>query len=199
MDIKEEKDALRRRVFKERKKTDPLVKAVWDAAAANRVLSLIPEKTRVVCAYVSVRGETGTEDLIRKIRARGIRVALPRVIPGPERRMRFFIPRKEDDYEVSRFGIPEPRMSEEELSSTDCPVIVPGVAFSDRGGRIGYGAGYYDRFLTREPDHPTIAVAYDFQIFPESENPVFSADPRDVRMQIIATPSRLYRMKNAAL
>ena len=192
MDIRAEKDAIRRQVFAGRLDIDPTEKAVWDAAVANRILSLLPEGTRVVCAYVSVRGETGTEELIRKLRASRIRVALPRVIPGPERRMRFFIPRRESDLEISRFGIPEPRMSEEELGDPTCPVIVPGVAFSDRGARIGYGAGYYGRFFAREPGHMTIACAYDFQVFPEAVHPVFSADPRDVRMQKLVTPSRLY-------
>jgi 5-formyltetrahydrofolate cyclo-ligase len=191
MDIRAEKEAIRKQIFERRQEIDPTEKAVWDAAVANRILALLPENTRVVCAYVSVRGETGTEELIRKLRAMHIRVALPRVIPGPERRMRFFIPRRETDLEISRFGIPEPRTSEEELGDPSCPVIVPGVAFSDRGARIGYGAGYYDRFLQREPAHMTMACAYDFQVLRESEHPVFSADPRDIRMQRLITPTRL--------
>jgi 5-formyltetrahydrofolate cyclo-ligase len=44
-------------------------------------------------------------------------------------------------------------------------VLMPGLAFDPQGHRIGYGGGFYDRFLSQEPEHPTLALCYDFQVF----------------------------------
>ena len=46
---------------------------------------------------------------------------------------------------------------------------MPGLAFDPEGHRVGYGGGFYDRFLRREPRHPTIALCYDFQLFDRLE------------------------------
>ena len=45
-------------------------------------------------------------------------------------------------------------------------VLMPGLAFDPQGHRIGYGGGFYDKFLSREPNHPTLALCYDFQVLP---------------------------------
>ena len=44
--------------------------------------------------------------------------------------------------------------------------VMPGLAFDPQGHRIGYGGGFYDKFLSREPNHPTLALCYDFQMLP---------------------------------
>jgi 5-formyltetrahydrofolate cyclo-ligase len=201
-EIREEKERLRKIIF-ERRKT---LRAEWaeraDETVAERILRLLPAETKTVCAYVSVRGETGTGPLLSALVSRGIRIALPTVIPGRERRMRFFcLPEGKaltealSELVISRFGIPEPPLSFEELPDPQCPMIVPGVAFSDQGARIGYGAGYYDRFFAGEPDHLRIACAYSWQVFPEKEHPVFSADPMDVRMDGIVTEAGVLRFR----
>lgn len=46
---------------------------------------------------------------------------------------------------------------------------MPGLAFDPSGRRLGYGGGFYDRFLAREPGHPTLALCYDFQLLPHVE------------------------------
>ena len=43
-------------------------------------------------------------------------------------------------------------------------ILVPGLAFDDEGFRIGYGGGFYDKFLAKEPEHPTVALCYSFQM-----------------------------------
>ena len=48
-------------------------------------------------------------------------------------------------------------------------VLMPGLAFDPQGHRIGYGGGFYDKFLAREPEHPTVALCYDFQVLPRLE------------------------------
>ena len=70
----------------------------------------------------------------------------------------------------SPFGAPEPIDDAPLALDKSALVLVPGLAFDSRGYRIGYGGGYYDRFLALEPEHPTIGLCYDFQIFPELES-----------------------------
>jgi 5-formyltetrahydrofolate cyclo-ligase len=44
-------------------------------------------------------------------------------------------------------------------------VLMPGLAFDPQGHRVGYGGGFYDKFLAKEPGHPTVALCYEFQVF----------------------------------
>ena len=65
---------------------------------------------------------------------------------------------------VGTYGVLEP-VSEEKLEpGEDTLVLMPGVAFTAAGERIGYGGGFYDRFLSQEPNHPTVALCYEFQM-----------------------------------
>jgi len=59
-------------------------------------------------------------------------------------------------------------------------IIVPALAFDQNNYRMGYGGGYYDRFLSREPGHPTIALCYDFQYFPRLE-----AEDHDIPVNVV--------------
>ena len=81
--------------------------------------------------------------------------------------MTFYRITGEADLAPGSFGILEPKES--------CPAIwpaagdvmlLPGAAFDREGHRIGYGGGFYDKFLSREPNHPTLALCYDFQMLP---------------------------------
>ena len=56
-------------------------------------------------------------------------------------------------------------------------ILVPDMAFTEHGYRLGYGGGYYDRFLEAEPDHPLVALCYDFQMLDE-----IPVEPHDVKM-----------------
>ena len=65
----------------------------------------------------------------------------------------------------SAFNIREPISSAPEYKSSNADIcIVPALAYDIEGYRMGYGGGFYDRFLSREPNHPTIALCYDFQV-----------------------------------
>ena len=61
-------------------------------------------------------------------------------------------------------GIPEPVADEPVAEDKTALVLMPGMAFDRAGHRIGYGGGFYDKYLSREPEHPTLALCYDFQI-----------------------------------
>ena len=80
----------------------------------------------------------------------------------------------------SAFGAPEPVDDGPLAADETALVILPGLVFDRKGYRIGYGGGYYDRFLFREPNHPTISLCYDFQIVDR-----LHPDPHDIPVDIV--------------
>ena len=66
-------------------------------------------------------------------------------------------------------GIPEPIADEPVAHDPTALVLMPGLAFDPEGHRMGYGGGFYDKFLEQEPEHPTIALCYAFQMLPHLE------------------------------
>lgn len=157
--------------------------AGWDSAILRKIKELELEKrSDIIYCYISVRGETGTEELIRWYLNQGVKVAVPRV---KGKQMDFYQIGGFEELEAGCFGIPEPKESCAKVRKGNAPVIVPGVAFSMRFERTGYGAGFYDRFFEREPEHEKVAVCYDFQMME-----AIDVDPHDILMDRIITPTR---------
>ena len=137
--------------------------------------------------YVSFRSEVETAPLIRHLLAEGRRVSVPCVDRASKAMTASLLLDPGRDLAPGSMGINEP------VSGCYRPVpagridivIVPGAAFSGNGGRIGYGGGYYDRFL-RSCCAVTIGLAFDLQVFD-----TLPQDPaRDVPLDIIVTESR---------
>ena len=112
-----------------------------------------------IYAYLSYNQEVRTEALIAAALQDGKQVAVPKVF-GAE--MRFLWIDKNSVIETGYKGIPEP-VSGEPADDPGALVLMPGLAFDPSGRRMGYGGGFYDRFLAAE-SHPTIALCYDFQL-----------------------------------
>ena len=70
-------------------------------------------------------------------------------------------------------GIPEPIADGPEGDDIHALVLMPGLAFDKEGHRIGYGGGFYDKFLAREQEHPTLALCYEFQMMEHLETEEF--------------------------
>ncbi len=116
---------------------------------------------KTVYLYLSYNQEVRTEPILMRALQDGKRVAVPKVY-GKE--MKFLYISGIEDVALSSQGIPEPIADGPEGDDPCALVIVPGLAFDRRGYRIGYGGGYYDKFLSREREHPTVALCYDFQM-----------------------------------
>lgn len=126
--------------------------------------------------YVSFGSEIDTLVLIEELWKRGKRIFVPKV---EDNVMDFYEITSFDELVPGFYGILEP-VTTKCMSGMDGVMIMPGLAFDQEKNRIGYGGGYYDRYLARYPEHKmdTIAAAYDFQVVEklETEEYDFKAD-----------------------
>jgi 5-formyltetrahydrofolate cyclo-ligase len=116
--------------------------------------------------YASSRGEVDTFALMQRAMELKKRVALP-LVRKEERHIIAVLIKSLTELKAGSYGIQEPLdVPQNYLSADELDlVIVPGVAFDRQNNRLGRGAGYYDRFLSKLPARvPTIALAYDLQV-----------------------------------
>ena len=119
-------------------------------------------RARSVYGYLNYNQEVSTGALLRRAQADGKRVAVSKILDGE---MRFIWLDDLSQVAPGYRGIPEPIADEPEADDPDALVLTPGLAFTERGQRLGYGGGFYDRFLKKQR-HPTIALCYAFQLVP---------------------------------
>lgn len=119
---------------------------------------------RQVMLYMSFRDEVETTGLLAEVLAEGKRLILPKCYPHGIMQP-FAVTDLDRDVEEGRWGITEPKAKGEPVDPQVIDlVVVPGVAFDRQGHRLGYGAGYYDRFLPRlAPGTPRIGLAFSCQ------------------------------------
>ena len=138
------------------------------------------EKT--VMVYVPKPAEVDTMPFIRHLIKKDIRVVVP-IIERETRTLRLSCLKDPDDLVISTFFVPEPIGNEIPVRGEDLEVIVvPLLAFDRTGHRLGYGAGYYDRFLSLYPQAKKIGAAFSCQ-----EIGSVPADDNDVAMDMIIT------------
>lgn len=140
-------------------------------------------KAADICLYMPVRNEVDVTMLMEAALDQGKRVWLPCVSGGE---MKFCRYDKNTGLLEGAYGIKEPDSFEILEPDEKTLVIMPGAAFSEKHERIGYGGGYYDRFLAEYPQCTTAAVCYDFQIMTE-----LPSERHDVRPDIIISQERV--------
>ncbi len=111
--------------------------------------------------YLPYNQEVRTEPILHRAWADGKSVAVPKVYGDT---MRFLWVTPESEIAPGYCNIPEPVADTPVAEDKQALVLMPGLAFDREGHRIGYGGGFYDKFLAREPEHPTVALCYDFQM-----------------------------------
>ena len=119
-----------------------------------------------IYGYLPYNQEVRTVPILQRALEDGKTVAVPKVIGD---QMIFVVMNDLSNVEKGYAGIPEPIENGPEANDPYALVLMPGLAFDPKGHRIGYGGGFYDRFLEKEPNHPTVALCYAFQIFPDLE------------------------------
>ena len=184
----EEKKRLRREMLARRDRMEPakaeeLNWRLWEQMErCQQLWSGLP-----VYTYISYRREADTRRLVRELWKRGIPVAAPRAKDG---RMEFYRIRSESDLTAGYRGIPEPVCGCEKASKERALVIVPGAVFDLQGYRIGYGGGYYDRFLPLACNAVKIALCRAALL-----EPVLPRECHDVRADFVLTEDALYACK----
>jgi len=168
-----DKQALRRDILAKRMALPAAERAAADQAILQKIQAyhthLNREDEAVWLVYLDFRGEVGTEQVIEWALAQGIIVCAPLVVKA-ERRLIPVRIRSLDELVVGAYGIREPVLREENVIAPEQidVVLLPGVAFNRTGGRLGYGGGYYDRFLPQlRADCVKVALAYELQVVDE--------------------------------
>lgn len=163
-----DKKALRREIgIKKRALT---AREIEDRSAilANKLFETTQYKeAKSLYAYLSFNQEVRTNPIIERAWADGKRVAVPKVLR--DEMVFIWIDNFEDMAPQGAFGILEPISNAPVADDETALILMPGLAFDPQGHRIGYGGGYYDRYLEAQPNHPTVALCYDFQLLPHLE------------------------------
>ena len=119
------------------------------------------QNAKSIYGYLPYNQEVRTVAMREQAMKDGKRIAVPKCY-GDE--MRFIFMDDLSKVEKGYSNIPEPIADDPIADDETALVLMPGMAFDPHGHRIGYGGGFYDKFLAKEPNHPTLALCYDFQM-----------------------------------
>ena len=184
-----DKKMLREKYLKLRNKLSPdEIIFLSEMARNNLFLSPLWQKASSIMSYISFGKEFSTTGIIEHAWEEHKKVIAPICIPE-SKTLRLADYRRGDAPVFSSFGVPEPLSSPPAEANKIELCLVPGLVFDLRGNRIGFGAGYYDRFLaTLSPEIPKIGLAFDFQINAEP----LPAEKHDQKLHYILTEKKLY-------
>lgn len=163
---------LRKEILSKRDRLTPRQIATMSARIEHILLDREEIKTaKTVFIYVNFRSEVSTREIINQLIHQGKQVAVS-ITRVKEKRLDIVtISDPEADLVSGYCGIPEPReelVDQRLISPGDIDVIIlPGSVFDKRGGRFGYGGGYYDRLLAQIPAAKRLALAFDLQVVDE--------------------------------
>ncbi|MBZ9625033.1 5-formyltetrahydrofolate cyclo-ligase [Clostridium sp. FP2] len=184
------KDNLRKNMLKERKSMKTETVSAFSHIIMDTIIKL-PEflNCKNIMLYLSFNNEVDTYDLAKWCLDNGKKVIVPYCIKETREIIPFEINNLTTDLTKSSFGIMEPKHDILKKANT-CDIdliIVPGVVFDKYGSRIGFGAGYYDRFLPkRVKNTPTIGIAFDYQVISKIPTGTY-----DVPLDFIITEKRI--------
>jgi 5-formyltetrahydrofolate cyclo-ligase len=187
-DLKRAKRDVRRRVLALRDGIDPATRERAAADVTRRVLELPEiEAAATVLAFSSFGSELPMLPLIETLVARGIRVGLP-VITGTEIEAHAWSPGEPTT--TTSFGAEQPADGAWIDPVAIDVILTPAVAVDRTGGRVGYGGGFYDRFLPRtRAEAARIAVVLAEQLVAEA----LPAGSFDLRVDAVVTPDEVIR------
>ena len=188
---KEEKKNLRNVILDKRNSIDNNRKEEMDRELFNKIINLdLYKEAKNIFIYLSFGSEIDTKPIIDRALEEGKEVYIPKVYKV-NREMKAIRLNSFDDLEENSMGILEPKDDSNFIAKENIDlIIVPGAVFDLEGNRIGYGGGYYDRFLSNIKDKRNkVVLAYDLQVVDNIE-----AEEHDVKVDYIVTNSRINKI-----
>jgi len=184
------KDNIRKSMLKERKEMKIENVSTFSNKIIEKIMKL-PEfiNCKNIMLYLSFNNEVNTYAFAKWCLENDKKVIVPYCIKETREIIPYEINNLQNDISKSTFGIMEPKhaiLKKSNIEDIDL-IIVPGVAFDKLCNRIGFGAGYYDRFLPKKSkDTSTIGIAYDYQVIDK-----IPTDDYDVPLDFIITEKRI--------
>ncbi|MDO7785664.1 5-formyltetrahydrofolate cyclo-ligase [Desulforamulus aquiferis] len=189
-----EKKSLRKQILASRELLSPQDAFNRSSLITERLLVLDAFlKANTMMAYLSIKNEVQTGHIIERALQDGKEIAVPVVNSNKKSMKAAKLLSYPGGLVPGPYGILEPAVflpiSAEDLDL----IVVPGAAFDPKGNRLGYGGGYYDRFLPRvRPGAVTIALAYEMQMMEDLSNYM---EPHDCRVEYVVTEERIIKVK----
>ncbi len=188
--MKEDREALRQKILGARDGLSDKARQAKSISAMQNFWTLPGmQQWSTLFIYVNFRSEVETLELIKKCINRDIRVAVPLVEASAVRMIPLLIKDPVQDLVPGYYNIPEPdpkkslRLEPGEIDAA----VIPGSVFDIHGGRLGYGGGYYDRFLLNDaPQAKRIGLAFELQVVDN-----VPLEPHDQPLDILITEERI--------
>ena len=182
----EEKSLLRKEVLHKRNSMSHFEISTKSKLIQQKLIgSPVFNQSKSIGLYLAIGSEVQTREIINYALDLGKTVLLPRIMSND---LRFYVVDQKDfkknSFDVNRFGIKEPNIDNKPADFIDL-LIIPGIVFDMYGFRIGYGYGYYDKYLTISKFSKSIGLAYDFQ-FIKKPIPIL---PHDRKIDVLITES----------
>ena len=186
------KSEIRKQVLARRDALDSAARESLSAHITARLLALdVYRKAGCVMAYIGFGSELDTARFVADVLAQGKTLVLPRVERGSRVLKLYAVQDPEHELEAGVWGIRQPRVDRcaEMPASRIEFVLVPGVAFTRRCERLGYGGGFYDRFIRGLAPRPAfVAAAFALQVLPE-----LPTSETDQRVDLVMTEDADYQ------
>ncbi|MTT33179.1 5-formyltetrahydrofolate cyclo-ligase [Terrilactibacillus sp. BCM23-1] len=187
--IKQRKKQIREEVLQKLKIMDDEDFAQKNKQIYEHILTCdLWQKSKIIGITLSRGREIGTRPIIEKAWQLGKKIAVPKCFPE-HKEMRFYFLDHYEQLELSYFDLYEPKLSEvTEVHKDDIDTMfVPGVAYSQSGYRIGFGGGYYDRYL-KQYHGETISLLFDEQKI--DQVPI---EEHDIPVNWLITPDQIMK------
>lgn len=180
--ISERKKGLRQKMLAMRRALSANETESRSSSLKENILSLLEYKNaKKIMAFLAMKGESNLDGFIRKALLDGKEVYIPVCLP--ERQMEAGRLIDMEHFEKGPLGLRNLPAGYEVTSPESLDlVLIPGLAVSQEGIRLGMGAGYYDRYLARVPFEKRVAALWDFQVIPD-----IPSEPFDQKIAKIVT------------